>query len=113
VRETMSTPEPRQRPALTQCRSSKDFFRGVSRGHGESRDKPRKHHLWACPVSQAVVGQVEPKLEVAITGANLWLAQAPGQTCVSDVIYGSNRRHGNGKALYGSDAAVGGQPGIV
>ena len=61
---------------------------GVRPGHGESRDTPRKHHFWACPVAQAVVGQVEPKLGVAITRANLWLVQAPGQTeqCVWDVI---------------------------
>ena len=61
---------------------------GVRPGHGESRDTPRKHHFWACPVAQAVVGQVEPKLGVAITRANLWLVQAPGHTeqCVWDVI---------------------------
>jgi hypothetical protein len=61
---------------------------GVRPGHGESRDTPRQHHFWACPVAQAVVGQVEPRLGTAITRANLWLVQAPGQTeqCVWDVI---------------------------
>ncbi len=33
-------------------------------------------------MAQAVVGQVEPKLGVAITRANLWLVQAPGR-CVT------------------------------
>jgi hypothetical protein len=61
---------------------------GVRPGHGESRDTPRQHHFWACPVAQAVVGQVGPRLGTAITRAYLWLAQAPGQTeqCVWDVI---------------------------
>ncbi len=52
---------------------------GVRPGHGESRDTPRKHHCWACPVAQAVVGQVELQLAVVITRANLWLVWAPGQ----------------------------------
>jgi hypothetical protein len=64
----------------------------------------------------AVVGQVEPKLRMAITGANLWLVHGPGQTqqCVCDVILSTNdstNRHGKGKALYGSGAAEGGRPG--
>jgi hypothetical protein len=59
---------------------------GVRPSQGESRETPRKQHFWA--MAQAVVGQVEPKLGVAITRANLWLVQAPGQTeqCVWDVI---------------------------
>jgi hypothetical protein len=58
---------------------------GMRPGHGESRDTPR---ILACPVAQAVVGQVEHKLGMTITRANLWLAQVPGQTeqCVSDVM---------------------------
>jgi hypothetical protein len=59
---------------------------------GEARPRriatPRQHHFWACPVSQAVVGQVEPRLGETITRANVWLVQAPGHTehCVWDVI---------------------------
>ncbi len=65
---------------------------GVRPGHGESRDTPRQHQFWACPVAQAVVGQVEPRLGTTITRANVWLVQAPGHTeqCVWDVIVQSN-----------------------
>jgi hypothetical protein len=45
--------------------------RGVRPGHGEPWDTPRKHHFWARPVAQAVVGQVEPMLGTTITRANL------------------------------------------
>jgi hypothetical protein len=52
----------------------------VRPGHGESQDTPRQHHFWACPVAQAVVGQVEPMRGKTSTRANAWLVQAPGHT---------------------------------
>lgn len=61
---------------------------GVRPGHGASRDTPRQHHFWACTVARAVMGQVEPKVGVTVTRAQLWLARAPEPTeqCVWDVV---------------------------
>jgi hypothetical protein len=61
---------------------------GVRSGQSGSRDTPRKDHFWVCLVARAVVGQVEPKLGVALMRANLWLVQAPEQAkqCVWDFV---------------------------
>ena len=38
---------------------------------------PRLHHFWFCPVAQAVVDQIETRLGVGVTRAQVWLVQAP------------------------------------
>ncbi len=49
----------------------------VRQGHGQSRDTPQKHH-WACPVAQAVVGLVEPRLGTTTVIMNYFCAMIAG-----------------------------------